>query len=92
MPALRFLLGSLFVALAILTPLKTPARAIEPAQDEALAYAIGVQSYISRFPPMDLYRTLWETSFDPEHLLTRHYSPRAPILTGDWVPPPVETR
>jgi hypothetical protein len=38
----------------------------EPAQDEDLAYAIGVQTYISGFPVMDLYRTLWETSFDPE--------------------------
>src|SRR5512137_1016799 len=43
----------------------TPARASEPAQDEALAYAIGVQTYVNGFPMMDLYRTLWETSFDP---------------------------
>ena len=42
------------------------ATATEPAQDENLAYAIGVQTYISGFPMMDLYRTLWETSFDPE--------------------------
>ncbi|GAA0310730.1 DUF1254 domain-containing protein [Rhodovulum strictum] len=41
------------------------AQATEPAQDEDLAYAIGVQTYISHFPLMDLYRTLWETSFDP---------------------------
>jgi hypothetical protein len=40
--------------------------ATEPAQDENLAYAIGVQTYISGFPVMDLYRTLWETSFDPD--------------------------
>jgi len=40
--------------------------AAEPAQDEDLAYAIGVQTYISHFPLMDLYRTLWETSFDPD--------------------------
>jgi hypothetical protein len=44
----------------------TPAGAAEPAQDENLAYTIGVQTYISHFPLMDLYRTLWETSFDPE--------------------------
>lgn len=44
----------------------TPARATEPAQDEALAYTIGVQTYIYGFPMMDLYRTLWETSFDPK--------------------------
>ncbi len=43
-----------------------PARATEPAQDEALAYNIGVQTYIYGFPMMDLYRTLWETSFDPQ--------------------------
>jgi hypothetical protein len=43
-----------------------PAGAAEPAQDEDLAYAIGVQTYISGFPMMDLYRTLWETSFDAD--------------------------
>ena len=43
-----------------------PARAAEPAQDEALAYAAGVQTYVNGFPMMDLYRTLWETSFDPQ--------------------------
>ena len=41
-------------------------RAAEPAQDENLAYTVGVQAYINHFPLMDLYRTLWETSFDPE--------------------------
>jgi hypothetical protein len=44
----------------------TSARAAEPAQDEALAYTAGVQTYINAFPLMDLYRTLWETSFDPK--------------------------
>ncbi|MEE4121312.1 MAG: DUF1254 domain-containing protein [Paracoccaceae bacterium] len=66
MPALRTPLASLLLALAMLTTSQTPARATEPAQDEALAYAIGVQTYIAHFPLMDLYRTLWETSFDPE--------------------------
>ncbi len=42
------------------------AHAAEPAQDEALAYAAGVQAYINGYPMMDLYRTLWETSFDPQ--------------------------
>jgi len=46
--------------------LPTRAGATEPAQDETLAYAIGLQTYIGGFPMMDLYRTLWETSFDPE--------------------------
>ena len=39
---------------------------MEPAQDESVAYNIGVQTYISGYPMMDLYRTLWETSFDPK--------------------------
>jgi hypothetical protein len=26
------------------------------------------------------------------YLVTRHYSPKAAILTGDWVPPPVTKR
>jgi hypothetical protein len=51
--------------LSFATAVVTPAQATEPAQDEALAYTVGVQTYISHFPLMDLYRTLWETSFDP---------------------------
>jgi len=66
MPAFRSLLASLVMALAMVTAASAPARAMEPAQDEALAYAIGVQTYIAHFPLMDLYRTLWETSFDPD--------------------------
>jgi len=58
--ALQIVTGLLFATAA-----STPAQATEPAQDEALAYAVGVQTYISGFPMMDLYRTLWETSFDP---------------------------
>ena len=52
-------------ALALSVASAAPVRATEPAQDEALAYTIGVQTYIAHFPLMDLYRTLWETSFDP---------------------------
>jgi hypothetical protein len=26
------------------------------------------------------------------YLVTRHYSPRGPILAGDWTPPPVTAR
>ncbi len=52
--------GLLYAAAAF-----APAQATEPAQDENLAYAIGVQTYINAFPVMDLYRTLWETSLDP---------------------------
>jgi len=59
---LSFFAGLLFTAAAM----TAPARATEPAQDEALAYNIGVQTYIYGFPMMDLYRTLWETSFDPK--------------------------
>lgn len=47
-------------------PAPTAAQPIDPARDEALAYAIGIQAYIQAFPRMDLYRTLWETSFDPK--------------------------
>ena len=57
---------SIVTGLSFATVALTPARATEPAQDEALAYAIGVQTYINGFPMMDLYRTLWETSFDPK--------------------------
>jgi hypothetical protein len=45
--------------------LTAAAHALEPAQDEELAYASGVQAYIYGYPMMDLYRTMWETSLDP---------------------------
>jgi hypothetical protein len=54
---------AMMLAGAIASP--PTAKATEPAQDEALGYAIGMQTYIAHFPLMDLYRTLWETSFDP---------------------------
>jgi hypothetical protein len=57
---------SFVTCLALATAGSTAARATEPAQDEALAYTAGVQTYINAFPMMDLYRTLWETSFDPQ--------------------------
>ncbi len=53
-------------SIAFIAAGSTAARAAEPAQDEALAYTAGVQTYINAFPMMDLYRTLWETSFDPK--------------------------
>lgn len=54
------------VALLLATiALPAAAQPADQARDEDLAYAIGVQTYISGFPMMDLYRTLWETSFDP---------------------------
>ena len=57
--------GAIALATACVGTWPAPAGATEPAQDENLAYAIGVQTYIGGFPLMDLYRTLWETSFDP---------------------------
>jgi hypothetical protein len=51
--------------LVAVVPPRAAAQPLDPAQDEAVAYAIGVQTYISGFPMMDLYRTLWETNFDP---------------------------
>lgn len=67
-----------------------PARAAEPAQDENLAYTVGVQTYISGFPMMDLYRTLWETSFDPKRGHDRtlnefFYFERLITSKDDWV-------
>ena len=56
---------AMVTGMVLATSVLTAARATEPAQDENLAYTIGVQTYISYFPLMDLYRTLWETSFDP---------------------------
>ncbi len=60
------LAGLMLAGLLLATAALAPARATEPAQDEALAYNIGVQTYVYGFPMMDLYRTLWETSFDPK--------------------------
>ena len=59
-------ISPIVISVVFATAATTPARAVEPAQDEALAYAVGVQTYINGFPMMDLYRTLWETSFDPK--------------------------
>lgn len=113
---------SIVASLLLATATLTHARATDSAQDEGLAYTIGVQTYVYGFPMMDLYRTLWETSFDPKrghdrtvneffdferlitsknwlpapegrfYLLIRHYSPKAAILTGDWLPPPITKR
>jgi hypothetical protein len=66
MHQLRTSLLGIGLAVAALMASPHPATATEPAQDEDLAYTIGVQTYIAHFPLMDLYRTLWETSFDPE--------------------------
>jgi hypothetical protein len=69
--------------------------AAEPARDEALAYAIGVQAYIQGFPMMDLYRTLWETSFDPKRGHDRTLNElfefdRLVTSADDWVITPNE--
>jgi hypothetical protein len=63
LPRRHALALSLAAALPPLLPRR--AGAAEMAQDEDLAYAIGVRAYIWAFPMMDLYRTLWETCFDP---------------------------
>jgi hypothetical protein len=85
----RLLAGLLFVITA------WSAAATEPAQDEALAYTIGVQSYIDAFPMMDLYRTLWETSFDParghDRTLNEFFAfDRLVTSADDWVVTPNE--
>ncbi|MCB1498581.1 MAG: DUF1254 domain-containing protein [Bauldia sp.] len=64
-PIRQFVVATLLVLVGLGSSLM-PASAAEPAQDENLAYAIGIQAYIDGFPMMDLYRTLWETSFDPD--------------------------
>jgi hypothetical protein len=89
--SLRTLLPTLAVAAAL--PIAAPAT--EPAQDEDLAYAIGVQTYISHFPLMDLYRTLWETSFDPDRGHDRTLNEffifdRLVTSEDDWVVTPNE--
>lgn len=56
---------ALSVSAALPPLLPRRAGAAEMAQDEDLAYAIGVRAYIWAYPMMDLYRTLWETCFDP---------------------------
>jgi hypothetical protein len=88
---LSFFAGLLFTAAAM----TAPARAAEPAQDEALAYNIGVQTYIYGFPMMDLYRTLWETSFDPKREHDRTLNEffvfdRLITSKDDWVVTPNE--
>ncbi len=71
------------------------ANAVEPAQDEELAYAIGLQAYIYGYPMMDLYRTMWETSFDPnrghDRTINEFFFFRS-LLThkDDWVVTPNE--
>lgn len=82
--------GLLFATAAV-----TPARATEPAQDEALAYTVGVQTYIYSYPLMDLYRTLWETSFDPkrghDRTINEFYDFRRLVTSADdWVVTPNE--
>jgi hypothetical protein len=85
--------GLLSATMAIASP--GQAQATEPAQDEAVAYAAGVQAYIYGFPMMDLYRTLWETSFDPKRGHDRSlneffYFERLITSKDDWVVTPNE--
>ena len=85
----------LSTTLLLATTALAPAWAAEPAQDENLAYAIGVQAYISGFPMMDLYRTLWETSFDPKRGHDRTLNEffdfdRLVTSKDDWVVTPNE--
>ncbi|MGI9262199.1 MAG: DUF1254 domain-containing protein [Woeseiaceae bacterium] len=86
-----FLLGAGLCTIAALTQ----AKASEPVQDEAAAYAIGVQVYIHGFPMMDLYRTMWETSFDSDRghdrTLNEFYFFRQLVThKDDWVVTPNE--
>ncbi|MGD9714290.1 MAG: DUF1254 domain-containing protein [Thermomicrobiales bacterium] len=91
MRLVKLMLAGLLLATA--TPTYAPAT--EPARDESLAYAIGVQTYIAAFPMMDLYRTLWETSLDPlrghDRTLNEFFSfDRLATSDDDWVVTPNE--
>ena len=75
--------------------LAAPAAAQEQARDEELAYSIGVQTYIWSYPMMDLYRTLWETSLDPDRGHDRglnefFFFDRLITSEDDWVITPNE--
>lgn len=81
------------LALASLFPPVAPAT--ETAQDEELAFTIGVQAYIYAYPMMDLYRTLYETSLDPERDHDRtlnefFFFRRLVTHEDDWVVTPNE--
>lgn len=83
------------LALAASATLAQPAVANDSAQDEELAYSIGLQAYIGKFPMMDLYRTLWETSFDPDRGHDRtlnefFFFDRLITSDDDWVITPNE--
>jgi hypothetical protein len=86
------LLGAALGGIAVFT---AAANALEPAQDEELAYASGVQAYIYGYPTMDLYRTMWETSLDPgrdhDRTLNEFFFFRRLIThKDDWVVTPNE--
>lgn len=88
------LLARLAVALSLVGS-PAPAAAFEPAQDEELAYSIGLQAYVWAYPMMDLYRTLWETSLDParghDKTLNELYQfTRLVTHEDDWVVTPNE--
>lgn len=83
------------LALAASAILAQSALANDTAQDEELAYSIGLQAYIDNFPMMDLYRTLWETSFDPDRGHDRtlnefFFFDRLITSDDDWVITPNE--
>ena len=92
---LQKLAATVFGAILLTATALSPAKATEPAQDEEQAYTIGVQTYIYGFPMMDLYRTLWETSFDPDRdhdrTLNEFYFFRRLVTHEDtWVVSPNE--
>lgn len=65
----------------------------ETVTQEDLVYAIGLEAYIHGYPMMDLWRTFWEGTLDPERghdvgLNAFNFSRALVTPTDDWVVTP----
>ena len=65
----------------------------QATEQEALAYAIGVQAYLYGYPMMDLWRTFWEGTLDPKRghdigLNAFNFSRKLVTPADDWVVTP----
>ncbi len=86
---------ALFIIVSIALFSNVRAQAADLANDEELAYSIGIQAYIYGYPMMDLYRTLYETSLDPKRGHDRtinefFFFRRLVTHEDDWVVTPNE--
>jgi hypothetical protein len=79
---------------AVLLSTPAAAQSLPNAQaQENLAYAIGVQAYVYGYPMMDLWRTFWEETLDPERghdigLKEFNFSRGLVTPADDWVVTP----